>query len=1487
MQDLDGCGAYFTRQLLTVVDLVEVDISDDDSDDWQTVPDVTGISLYDEGGDTPSRFTVDCANVDRQFCRTKDDSSYYNWLIKGKRVRLAIGIRKDDTSDKTWQFIIGRIADRFVEGSEGGSSVLHIVCYDFLRQWEDLDYTEDTYWGSTVDLLPVADQSYYDLTGETTLTGIFKVQYGVGTDLDDRDWDYDDDRDGLVLQEGIATAGTWTDSFTGYWKFEDDYADSSGNGNTGTGTGTTFTAGKVDQCVEFGAGDTISCGTDSSLEFSSGAITLEAWASLDSHINAEKWIIGRGTTTWPDYNYGILHDNKLFKFTYRNAADSQTHTWTSSGNVWSSTDTWYHIVFTFTFGTGGSAKLWVNGVDTAGSWTSGDGTDNPYTGGSQEFFIGDEPNDTSKWDGWLDEVAIYDYILSEDQVDWHYNSGTGRHYDVADPDNTIRVLYFEQQNPETVLQDLSDDCNTGTITYVPYQAYQEVNTDGFDTGTVLSDVELDPADATLYALDRNYEDYPGPAPTIYDVGSGSDLNESLAYDVDADGNLLTLSDRDLTKLWQGVAIAPEGATIQKVRLNLRMENTSNESGTGTTWTEAFGSDPTTYDIGAGTAVPWTWNAGGYVYVTGDDKATKLWTAMAIPDGELPDIEITGTFQTGGGFTEDFNIDHALVNNYNYVETYSGAPAYFDYGSEVAGFEAMAVAGGDLILYQPQQTAKAGERGWKGHAITYDEPDATSDNLVTFTWWVDWHSLSTVSYDTYVGLTTATPDGWDDGTDALPNKNFTGFRIDPSAGAVQFYADGNAVGSEDAWSCEQSCTFTITYNKSTGEVYGWGIDDDTVHEEWTTTMTSGLTFNRFGIGYRILTGVDARYAFIHITDFTIGRGRWADDVEWYLGVTPDDSATLGAWGVPDKAIDFLGVRVKAAFTADAKYRTNPWASAYFKDYWTYTAYACFNDTEVEISDTTWTYLQLTYNELTGAAGIRWSATGGDIETGTITTGKRYLRWGMSTGGDVDGTECDYASQFKHGFDEVTVKQGAKYYEVQHYIGITDATSGTLQAWGKPPAADNFMGLKVVWNNTGETIDTTPDIYAVFQIGGGASVETLITADYDNMADLNDLNLLELQYNTDTGDAHVRELAGEWTTTEGTMDTGVSFIRLGCGGGGDDNLEPLWQSESTGRITNVSDQYDASGTVTSQIFDLGAALDSLGDLSWLETVPIAGTEAYFQTRTSDDPGMAGAEAWKPVGAPYLTDPNGSAMTSTFQRYLQYRLTLTSSDKGQTATVTKASPQFTYYAAYTLDKVYALEGDNYLETARKMCQAINCRIWLRYDGTLMVTAPSEIKLTEDYELLDTDNILSLEDSEVDDEYFDYIQVLGDTKEYRTYTDGATQYTGKKVVTSATKTSAPVPDNPEMMTVKNDFITVDAAATDIADNLYIQHQNKKLRVSLSIVDPIPFVVGDTIKIGDDSMCFNDTYMTDSERKFALKSMDIQKNIAPVMTLILVKPEE
>ena len=118
--------------------------------------------------------------------------------------------------------------------------------------------------------------------------------------------------------------------------------------------------------------------------------------------------------------YGVQIGSSKVTFQYNDGTNF--HSWGTTNTI--STNQWYHIAFTFTYGTGSSIKCYVNGQEEAGSWNYGDGNSAPWSG-TEDVWIGKRKATSypQYFHGTIDEVAIYSSALSATEIMAHYKMG--------------------------------------------------------------------------------------------------------------------------------------------------------------------------------------------------------------------------------------------------------------------------------------------------------------------------------------------------------------------------------------------------------------------------------------------------------------------------------------------------------------------------------------------------------------------------------------------------------------------------------------------------------------------------------------------------------------------------------------------------------------------------------------------------------------------------------------------------------------------------------------------------------------------------------------------------------------------------------------------------------------------------------------------------------------------------------------------------------
>jgi len=229
--------------------------------------------------------------------------------------------------------------------------------------------------------------------------------------------EYTYDSNKIEVSEGIAKLKSLSDydGLVGYWKFEDDVLDSSGQGNNGTNYGATFVDGKVGRALSFdGDDDNINCGNDPSLNITD-AITVEAWVYTDV-AQKGKFLVEKGTST---YLWGLyLTGNSTSLHMYIRNSIGDVHT---AGYDSDFIGKWVHVMGTFD---GQYIKLYVNGeLKNTYDW----GSSQTIASNSESVIVGAWYQQGAYFNGTIDEVAIWNRALLETEIQSIYNSGTGRH----------------------------------------------------------------------------------------------------------------------------------------------------------------------------------------------------------------------------------------------------------------------------------------------------------------------------------------------------------------------------------------------------------------------------------------------------------------------------------------------------------------------------------------------------------------------------------------------------------------------------------------------------------------------------------------------------------------------------------------------------------------------------------------------------------------------------------------------------------------------------------------------------------------------------------------------------------------------------------------------------------------------------------------------------------------------------------------------------
>lgn len=213
------------------------------------------------------------------------------------------------------------------------------------------------------------------------------------------------------------------DGLVAYYPFNGNANDESGNGNHGTVYGAALTQdrfGQPNRAYHFdGQGDYIDIGNNVKPPF---PITVSAWVRVDSF--SEQKVIFRNDKVYSNgcCYYGIevmyLADGRVAGMYgdggYAGASSRKTK---ETDNFALSTDKWHHIVVRYN--ACNSIDIFVDGIERTSVWNDGRGDCMVYS--TNNGTMGNQSGPMCQFDGFLDEVRVYNRGLSENEILQLYN----------------------------------------------------------------------------------------------------------------------------------------------------------------------------------------------------------------------------------------------------------------------------------------------------------------------------------------------------------------------------------------------------------------------------------------------------------------------------------------------------------------------------------------------------------------------------------------------------------------------------------------------------------------------------------------------------------------------------------------------------------------------------------------------------------------------------------------------------------------------------------------------------------------------------------------------------------------------------------------------------------------------------------------------------------------------------------------------------------
>jgi hypothetical protein len=229
---------------------------------------------------------------------------------------------------------------------------------------------------------------------------------------------------------GTTTGTVWsftteTVDYQARWKFDESSgstaADSSGNGNDGTlynMNDSDWVSGQWGNALDFdGSNDYISVSDDSSMDFGTGSFSISLWVIATNYNNQSMMIInGSSGGGYSGKRYSFRYDDDDVIFV---VDDNINKTRVATTSNFLHGGEWHHVVAV----RDRSADKMRIYVDGSQSKEGNDSTNNSIDSPSEPVYIGRDGIDQNSnyVDGRLDDIRLYDFVLSSNDVDDIYD----------------------------------------------------------------------------------------------------------------------------------------------------------------------------------------------------------------------------------------------------------------------------------------------------------------------------------------------------------------------------------------------------------------------------------------------------------------------------------------------------------------------------------------------------------------------------------------------------------------------------------------------------------------------------------------------------------------------------------------------------------------------------------------------------------------------------------------------------------------------------------------------------------------------------------------------------------------------------------------------------------------------------------------------------------------------------------------------------------
>lgn len=251
----------------------------------------------------------------------------------------------------------------------------------------------------------------------------------------------------------------------GHWKFDDasgiSATDSSGQGNTGTLNGSMtdsdWVNGKRGKALDFdGTNDYVDLGSSKTYISSTAPFSTSFWFNAESSPNTYSVILGLKTDLTNQLQIGYSSDSN---FDFHVIFSGQG----AGSGVFSnlpSANEWHHGIITFDgvdYQATGSYKIYIDGVSQ--SLTSASSSGGATNANAIGWRIGGVS--TNYFKGKIDDVRIYDRVLSSTEVAALYNETSAKFQSTQDKVMTDGLVGYWSFNGKTMFNNVGDSSGQG------------------------------------------------------------------------------------------------------------------------------------------------------------------------------------------------------------------------------------------------------------------------------------------------------------------------------------------------------------------------------------------------------------------------------------------------------------------------------------------------------------------------------------------------------------------------------------------------------------------------------------------------------------------------------------------------------------------------------------------------------------------------------------------------------------------------------------------------------------------------------------------------------------------------------------------------------------------------------------------------------------------------------------------------------------------